>query len=152
MSRVDSIRGQKGFSFIELLVAMSLMAILLGLAGPNFSQMAATYRLLGTANELAFQIGRARLQAIGQNTWVKVEAVGTTGYQCTASATNSDFAPLEGTMVEFPHGVTAEETNGPLVFDRLGLANTSGFSITITSGGGTRTVKVNKLGRVTVSG
>lgn len=63
---------------IELLVVMTVMAILASLALPNFGAMLATHRVRGAASELAAEISAARIEAIKQHRRVVVARTGTT--------------------------------------------------------------------------
>lgn len=71
-------RMSRGFTMIELLVVMVVMAILASLAMPNFGAMMASNRVRGAASELAAEISAARFEAIKQHRRVVVERTGTT--------------------------------------------------------------------------
>ena len=60
-------RSSRGFSLIEMLVTLAVLAIVIGLASPLFTTMTNRNRLTGAANETvaAFQI--ARSEAIRRN-------------------------------------------------------------------------------------
>lgn len=55
---------QRGFSLLELLVAIIVLGIILSLAVPSFSQMIANNRIETTANELVSSVLFARSEAI----------------------------------------------------------------------------------------
>jgi type IV fimbrial biogenesis protein FimT len=62
-------RGPRGggFTLVELLVALSLLAVLLGLAAPTFARFLDEQRLLGEARRLSEAILLARSEAIKRN-------------------------------------------------------------------------------------
>lgn len=55
---------QKGLSFIELMVVLTLAAILLGLAAPSFQGLVTRNHLTATTNTLVFSLQTARSEAI----------------------------------------------------------------------------------------
>ena len=65
-----------GFSLVELLVALAVAAILLGVAAPSFSQLTLDLRLSALHNALAGDLRLARLEAIKRGGAVTVCARG----------------------------------------------------------------------------
>lgn len=57
-------RRRRGFTLIELMVVISLVAILLGLAAPNFITMRRNAELTTTANEFLAAMSAARAEAM----------------------------------------------------------------------------------------
>ena len=51
---------EKGFTFIELIVSMAILAILLGIAIPNFTQFYSAMNLNEVSDQVAVDIGYAR--------------------------------------------------------------------------------------------
>jgi len=67
--RKESIYGvgvmsQKGFTLIELMVALAVSAILLGLAAPNFAQMIRDNRAAAELNSFSSMLNYARGEAV----------------------------------------------------------------------------------------
>lgn len=56
-----------GFTLIEMMVAIAVLAIMVAIALPSFSQLLATNRLTGQANELTASLQLARSEAIRRN-------------------------------------------------------------------------------------
>ena len=71
-----------GFSLIELLVALAIASILLGLAAPSFSEIIQNNRLTGQLNHLTSQLLYARSEAVKSNRNVIV-CKSTDGMNCT---------------------------------------------------------------------
>lgn len=57
-------RKSLGFTLVELMVTVAIVAILLSLAAPSFSSLLADQRLSGAANALLSDIGYARSEAL----------------------------------------------------------------------------------------
>jgi len=137
-----------GFTLVELLVAIGVTAIAIGTLSPVAGTLRNHYRLAGAARELAFDIGRARLQAIGQNQAIRfVTASG--GYQRQQSTDGVTYH-ASGGDTRLPAGVvlTAGESGMPR-FDRQGLAQATTV-LTLSGAAGQRTVTTNVLGRASV--
>jgi type IV fimbrial biogenesis protein FimT len=60
-------RCERGFTIIELMVAVAVAAVLLLIAIPNFRSITLTNRLTTTANDMVAAISTARMEAIKQN-------------------------------------------------------------------------------------
>lgn len=77
MSRLNHARG---FSLIELMIILALLAIFVGVAVPSFQQMIQSNRAQGAAEELLAQLQYARSEAVMRNQFVVVENLsGTNG-------------------------------------------------------------------------
>ncbi len=142
--------NERGFSLVEMIVAMVIFGITVAVAGPNLGQLRAEYQLTGSANQLASDLAQARLQAISQNMWVKVESTGSSSYDRKISPDNSTFTAIGDSAVTLPMGMAATIPNGSVIFNRQGLANAN-TQITLTNGAGTKTITVNRIGRVSIS-
>jgi len=57
----------KGFSLIELMVVITVMAVMLGMLAPNMSTWIANNRVRGTAESLASELRLAQLEALRRN-------------------------------------------------------------------------------------
>src|SRR5262245_17474788 len=53
-----------GFTLMELMVVLALVAVLMGIAVPNFREFSRNHRLTATANDLVSSLARARNEAI----------------------------------------------------------------------------------------
>lgn len=161
---------------MELLVTMAVAAILLVIATPAFNAMVRTHRLNAAANELVGAANLARSEAIQRgsrvtlvpclwnetsascaagSTWrdgwalIAGPAEGSTDLTVTSANLLRHFAPLQKDVS------MSSPTSGYLSYARDGRALLwNGFpqnqTITLTAGGSSREVIINRLGRVRV--
>ena len=66
----------RGFTLVELMVTLLVLAVLLGLAVPSFRDAALSSRLTGYANDLVASVQVARSEAIKQNAVATMVPVG----------------------------------------------------------------------------
>jgi type IV fimbrial biogenesis protein FimT len=78
-------RAHTGVTLIELMVGITLLAILLAIAAPNFQGMTASSRLTSASNELLGSLQQARAQAVRTGSRVTV-CRSTNGAQCDTTA------------------------------------------------------------------
>jgi type IV fimbrial biogenesis protein FimT len=73
-----------GFTLIELMIAVTLMAILIGIAAPSFTAWVATVRVTGQANDLFSDLLLARSEAVKRDVQVAICA-SANGTDCDGS-------------------------------------------------------------------
>ncbi|KQU85315.1 hypothetical protein ASC78_08155 [Variovorax sp. Root318D1] len=76
VGRRSKLRAQ-GFTLIELVTTITVMAILAGLALPSFSAFVANQRIRNVSFDLMAALTLARSQAVTRNTSVSLQKVGT---------------------------------------------------------------------------
>lgn len=64
--------SQKGFSMVELLIAMAILAIGAALAAPMFTNLIESSRLTSTANSVVESLALARSEAVKRNAVMQV--------------------------------------------------------------------------------
>ena len=62
-----SIQASQGFSLVEVLTAVAILGVLMGLAAPSFSEISLSSRLTDTANSLVSSAAQGRSEAIKRN-------------------------------------------------------------------------------------
>ena len=144
------LRAQLGVTVGELIAVVGLCSLLSAAMVPVASVIVSHHRLQAASRQLSFEVARARMQAVGQNVFVRIRLVGTDQYVRERSADGTTFVG-DGPPVSLPAGqqVTAGETGTP-VFNRQGLAATS-TTLFVSGPAGHKTLSINVLGRVTVS-
>lgn len=65
-------RGARGFTLIELIIAVVVLGVALAVAVPSFANLLRSQRLTGTANDLAGALARARSEAIATGAPVRL--------------------------------------------------------------------------------
>ncbi|WP_456445314.1 GspH/FimT family pseudopilin [Thiolapillus sp.] len=132
-----AIRGEQGFTLLEVLIAVAVLAVLAALAAPNFRTMMDRNAVTTQANELMSNILLARSEAVKRDQRVVIRRAG--GWKdrvvVFADANNNDtYQPA---------------TDGPLIVDHRSPGNT----VTITGNGATATfIRYNSRGRAVTAG
>jgi type IV fimbrial biogenesis protein FimT len=159
--------GKRGFTLVELLIAIAIMIIMAAIAVPNFQSVMARMRLNGAARQVMTDLMAARMRAVTLNARVKVAfPTVTTGTQYTVYFDSDRNGTVAGTVqsdgtVTSPESavtvkniqtdyksVTLHANNNP-IFLPDGTA-TSLPTVTITSITGTKCVTVSIAGRVAI--
>jgi type IV fimbrial biogenesis protein FimT len=137
-----ALRGQAGFSLIELMVTVSLAAVLMAIGIPMFRDSVANNRLTSQTNDMVGALTLARSQAITSNqrvTFCRTNSEATTA--CSGSAGDWQFwlvrtatgtVVRRGALVVGSLEVTSVLTNDQIEFASDGLARSGGV---LVSGG-----------------
>lgn len=86
-------RAERGFTMIELIVTLTVAAIVLALAVPSFSNLVRSNRLTSSANEMVAMLQAARVAAISNRVSVAV-CPSTDGTTCAAAMGNRWIARM----------------------------------------------------------
>lgn len=119
---------QFGFTAIELMVVVSIVAILAALAGPSFAPLIERWRVRDAAEGLTSTLYYARSEAIKRGGGIAIDATGgwDQGWKVTHTA-NAVTTDLKVSTA--PPRIAATHSNGKLILyvDRWGmLSETSG--------------------------
>jgi prepilin-type N-terminal cleavage/methylation domain-containing protein len=152
----------KGFTLVELMVSIAVLAVVITLAAPSFKEAIERRHLEGAASSIHLGLQRAKSEAVKQNADVYFDA--TTGvswcYGIVDNATSCDCANSDCTINSQVVTVTGTEFDNvtlrilgvtPIKFDKtVGLPNaTPTFEVTLN--GNTRTIAVNAAGLITTN-
>jgi prepilin-type N-terminal cleavage/methylation domain-containing protein len=144
-------RRDAGYTFIEMLIAMGVMALLLAIGIPRLSRLRAPYVMAGATRQIAADVILARQRAIARNAPYRLNfnvANGT--YQLERQVGVAWVA--DGAVQRLPNGVSLGTiTPGNPGFDSRGLAAADVTIPVMVTGATTRTVTINVLGRTTIS-
>lgn len=164
--RLRGLKAERGFTIIELFVAMLVLAIALGLSMPLFRDVIRNTAVSNQANDLVTSLATARSEAVRRGLQVAVRAVSdsadwSSGWQVIAD-TNRDgnFAGTDDVISTSPalasqYHVFARSTGGAgadgrVVFAMNGALTNAGFDLNVCfpSGDATKSRRV----RVRASG
>ena len=144
------IMGSRGFTLSETLVAISLSSIVAGVALPATGKIMHNYRLANAVKQLRFEIGRSRMQAIGERKFVRLIVQGNGTYARFESTDGVSYTQ-DGGVMSLPEGIAVSVgATGAPFFDRQGLA-TAGSVITLSNSAGQKKITMNVLGRTSIS-
>lgn len=168
------LRARRGFTLVEVMIAVAIMAILLGIAIPNLQDATLSSKLSTIANNLTGSALLARSEAGKRNTNITL-CVSTNGTSCTtggweqgwivmcktANATTCDSAGSGSIVIlhqkAAPNGfkVTEASSANTVIFDSTGTNSTSATMKVCRSlpnvGQQERQVSINASGRAAIS-
>jgi type IV fimbrial biogenesis protein FimT len=155
----------QGFTLIELMITLAVMAILLGIAAPSFNNVVLSNKLSSYANNLVASANLARSEAIKRNSAITLCA-SSNGTSCAASGGWEQgwvIKTTSGTQIIQTQPAAASGfkiTEGSALlsmdFDPSGVGTSSAASLKIcratpTSGDQERVVSISATGRASVA-
>jgi prepilin-type N-terminal cleavage/methylation domain-containing protein len=145
--------NQRGFSLIELLIVILVVAILVTLSIPQIQQTLKMYRLDVGERLVSNRLLDARLSAIKRNrdAWLVINSSART-LQVASTDDNGATVYLSPSTT-LPENVYFSSTTPPsVIFNSLGrnkTAGTSSVSLQLTKSSSSRTIAVSATGNIT---
>jgi type II secretion system protein H len=147
----------RGFSLIELLVAITIGGVLLSIAWVRMSTLVPIYRLEGAARNLAAELQKARARAIAESKCYQVlidTSAKTYQLRSKASCTTGTFASIStdgARQIDDANSLTvAFSTGDSPVFNSRGTVETTAVMTLTNAASAVRTVGVDATGHVYV--
>lgn len=94
---------RRGFTLIELMIVVALVAIVVSLAGPSFQEYTLMQRLRSAQGQLVTDLGYARSEAISRGTFVQLRLQATADMSCYiiySRADRDETSPCDCTAAE----------------------------------------------------
>jgi len=130
-----------GFTLMELILALSVMAILLAIAWPAIGQFSSGYRLRAAAREVATDLQFARLLAVKENRDFQVSIAGAS-YEVTR-VSDGFVAKVRDFSADYPDVFLSGAT---VTFNSRG--NAGSRSLTVSNMATSKNITVGSTGRV----
>jgi len=149
-----TLNQDRGFTLVEMMIVIAVMAILAAIAAPSYQTFMAQRRLGGAARQIMSDLMSARMKAVSMNQMVKVSLPDNHHYEIWNDA-NGDgtVADNEGDDIARDiqtdyHDVTFSSTANPLFYAR-GTAH-GGATITVSNSAGSKDISLAFTGRVKI--
>jgi len=146
---------QSGFTLIEMMIIITILAVFAGIAVPNFLSYMPKSRLNGAARQVMGDLMGARMKAVSQNNEFKI-FFSANGHEYTilddddndGTADGGELTETKDIHPEY-HDVTIGFNNNP-IFSPRGTA-TNLPTITLTNTSGSKSITISSAGRVRIN-
>ena len=139
------ITRKNGFTVIELLIGVMIVAILGVVAAPQFTSLMQRFRLNGATRVVWGDLHKARLMAIKESTAMTISFAGNS-YDITR--TISGQMVLQRNLAQDYPGVTVSMTNNTITFGSTGTAGGGSQTVQVQNSAGTKSFTILTTGRI----
>ncbi|CAD5379882.1 Type II secretion system protein GspH [Pseudomonas sp. OF001] len=149
-------QSRNGFSLIELMVVIAIIAIIAGIGIPSFRSITLDSRLNSTANQFLGALLLARSEAITQRTSIRVCAANADNKTCATQTdwTNGTLLVRESDsevirVIPAATGLTIQSTQSSVLFRPNGTITPTPLTLTLTEAERSKShqVRVNAIGQ-----
>ena len=152
-------KKKNGFTTLELMVTLGIIAILTAIAVPSYIKWLPGYRLRSAANDVHVAIQMARLKAVKENGRTGISYADGSGksgkYRVFLDTNNSNTYDSNDNVVkygEMPGGVRISAEMNQSIFDARGLVIIGQGDVVLTSVEGNRkTISLSTTGNVRIN-
>jgi prepilin-type N-terminal cleavage/methylation domain-containing protein len=143
-------RTQAGFTLVEFLVAIGVVAILVAVALPDLFASLRGLRLSDGARQLASDLQLARMKAISQHTKYRISFGSYPATTYSLEKHNGAAFAVESGPFTLPEGISVTGVSPSVSeFQSGGTANTAS-AITLSNGTATKQIQVSLIGRIKI--
>lgn len=147
-SRVSRIALARGFTLVELMTVVSVVAVLVGICAPSFSEFLGTQQAKGLTYDLTADLILARNEALKRNASVALARGGSgwhQGWTMSAVASGERLGQRNSSSL----AVTVSGAPASITFDVNGRVASplTAVRITVSSGSNSRCVELDPSGR-----
>ena len=144
-------RLARGFTLVELMTVVSILAVMLGILAPSFSDVLASQQAKGLTFDLVSDLMLARNEALKRNVSISITPAGSgwpQGWTVATVATAEQISPRNAGSSALTVSVNGAPAS--IRFDPNGRVSSPLGSVRITIGGGSnyRCVELDPSGRV----
>jgi type IV fimbrial biogenesis protein FimT len=146
------IKKVSGFTMVELITTLAIIALASALSGPSLSKLLSQGRLRGATRQVVSDLMWARMQAVTQKNEFRIFFINDHQYKILDDDNNNgkeEFSEAIRTIDIRAHydAVCISWTGHPIFFPR---GNASMGTITLSNVGGEKKVKVHITGRIKI--
>ncbi|MDO9528840.1 MAG: GspH/FimT family pseudopilin [Syntrophales bacterium] len=138
-------RSQKGFTLVELMIVVAVMAIMSAFAFPAFQDWMVKNRLNGAARQVMSDLMEARMKAVKENTTVTVARLNGSDHEYKIS-TASEEKTIDIKLNYHDVDITSFSS---ISFSSRGTASPGGIALTNSSG--SKSITISSAGRVKIN-
>ena len=152
--RTATPRSSQGFTLLELMIVVTLLALMMMLAAPSISIWLQNLKVRNVGESIVSGLQLARMEAIRRNTRVTFSMVSTTDANCAMSAASPSWVVAKGGVL--PTGIT-NKCAGTMADDGGDIIQKNSASvalqgITLTSTGGANCLTYDGMGQLPSQG
>ncbi|MEJ5898054.1 GspH/FimT family pseudopilin [Aquabacterium sp. G14] len=147
-------RSEQGFTLLELMIVVTLIALMLMLAAPSITIWLQNLKVRNVGESIVSGLQLARMEAIRRNTRVTFSMVSSTDSSCTMSATSPSWVVSKGgvlpTSITNKCAGTMADAGGDII--QKNSASVALQGVTLSSSGAANCLTYDGLGQLPTQG
>jgi type IV fimbrial biogenesis protein FimT len=145
-------KREKGFTIIELIITISIAAIIMAILTPQLQKMMTRNRLNGAGRQIVNDLMNSRMQASSQNNRFRVIFLDNHRYMIHDDDNNNNIINTgEATLIKDIQNnyrdVTFSATANPIFYPR---GTSWGTTVTVSNSVGSKDISVSTAGRIKI--